>query len=134
MNAKYVYSLVFACILLLPGCAMANAQNSAAAEGLIDGYTLNEWANAVHKAEGNDNYGIVSIKCRKGEECRRICKNTVRNNYRRWKEAGQNIAFVRFLGNRFAPVGTSTRPIKNDPNNLNVNWIRNVKYWLEHEA
>lgn len=95
-------------------------------------YSLDSWANAIRKAEGNENYGILSVKCTKGEDCRRICKNTVRNNWKRYcKAKGIKMpytgnqsdlkAFVAFIGQRYCPIGA-----ENDPNGLNSNWQRNV--------
>lgn len=76
-------------------------------------------ATAIHKAEGNDNYGI--LKKIKGTNYRKACIQTIRHALRDWD--GQD-DFIAFLGSRYAPVGAS-----NDPNNLNVNWIRNVSYF-----
>lgn len=47
---------------------------------------------------------------------------TIIKNRKRWSGEGD---FVTFLRSRYAPMGA-----KNDPENLNRNWIRNVKYWL----
>lgn len=96
-------------------------------QGRSHAYTLDQWANAIHKAEGNDNYGILSVSCVKGEGCRKICKNTVRNNYKRWKLSKQNIPFLQFLGKRYCPVGAS-----NDHFRRNGFWIENVSYFLNH--
>lgn len=91
----------------------------------INGYSINQWVNAIRHAEGNDNYGILSIKCKKGAECREICSRTVRNNYKRWKRSGEVVTFLRFLGGRYCPAGGSNGEFGQ------VYWIKNVKYWLE---
>ena len=115
------FIIVFtAIVVLISGCAQAS--------DTIEGYTLPQWVEAIHKAEGNDNYGILSIKCEKGEGCRKICANTVRNNYKRWLKTEQTDTFIHFLANRFAPLQAS-----NDPDNLNVNWERNVSFFLQHQ-
>lgn len=98
----------------------------------IEGYSLDQWADSIHKSEGNDNYGILSVQCSKGEGCRKICKNTIRNNYKRWKRSKSSVTYLQFLGSRYAPVGTSARPVGNDPRGLNKNWQVNVYYWLIH--
>lgn len=92
------------------------------------GYSLNQWANAIRKAEGNKNYGILSVKCSTTEECRQICKNTVRNNWRRYTKKDKTPTFdeyLTFLANRYCPVGAS-----NDPKGLNVHWRKNVRKFI----
>ena len=82
------------------------------------------------KAEGGKNaikpYGILSIPCDTEAECRRICKNTIRNNIKRFNDYGHNrfTSYLQFLQSRYAPVGAN-----NDPTNLNQNWLKNVKYF-----
>lgn len=51
------------------------------------------------------------------------CAATVQKNYDRWKKGGCKGEFVVFLGNRYCPVGAD-----NDPDNLNKNWVPNVRY------
>ncbi len=49
------------------------------------------------------------------------CACTVQKNYDRWIKAGKHGKFIHFLGRRYCPVGA-----ENDPQGLNVHWIRNV--------
>ena len=49
------------------------------------------------------------------------CAATVQKNYDRWVKAGKHGKFIHFLGRRYCPVGA-----ENDPQGLNVHWIRNV--------
>lgn len=114
--------IILMAICLFTGCSVASEP---VYEIKYAGYTLNQWANSIRHAEGNDNYGILSIKCTKGEGCRRICKNTVRNNYNRWVRSKSTLSYVRFLGERYAPAR-----ISNDPTGLNRFWINNVGFWL----
>ena len=56
------------------------------------------------------------------------CAATVQKNYDRWlrtkpKECTTQ-EFIVFLGARYCPIGA-----KNDPTNLNKNWVRNVTYF-----
>jgi hypothetical protein len=96
-----------------------------------DDYTNEQYADAIYLAEGGVNakkpYGILSVKCETEQECRKICINTVRNNKRRFKSYGHNDynRYIEFLASRYAPIGA-----KNDPQNLNRNWIKNVTYFL----
>ena len=95
-------------------------------------YTDEEIANAIYFAEGGKKakvpYGILSIKCYTEKECRQICLNTIRNNRRRYKEYGHKKydTYLKFLASRYCPIGA-----KNDPNNLNQYWLKNVKWYLE---
>ena len=88
------------------------------------------WAvvDAIYVAEGGKAakvpYGILSVKVSGEAEARRVCYNTVKNNWYRWDRAGRKGLFIDFLGSKYAPIGT-----KNDPKNLNKNWIRSVKYY-----
>lgn len=91
----------------------------------ISDYDANRIADAIRKAEGVWTYGIKTIAVTNEAQARRICLNTIRNNYKRWIKAGQPNDFISFLGNRYCPIGAS-----NDPSNLNSNWIRNVKFFL----
>lgn len=97
----------------------------------IEGYTVKQWVNAIFLAEGGENaqypYGIRSIKCSTKESCREICFNTVKNNFRRWKNSPNkgNYTFLQYLSRRYAPEG-----VRNDPKGLNYNWQTNVNYFL----
>ena len=88
-------------------------------------------ANAIYKAEGGKRacvpYGILSVKVKDEAEARRVCINTIRNNKRRYADYGhrQYKTYLSFLASRYAPLGVS-----NDPSNLNVNWLKNVMYFL----
>lgn len=114
--------------VLLTSCAQAS---TIIKEPNIAGYSLNQWCEAIHKAEGNDNYGILSIKCSKGEGCKEICKNTVRNNYKRWIKSGKNGEFIQFLGNKYCP--TIGNKLTFNEKKYNINWIYNVKYFLKKD-
>ena len=86
--------------------------------------------NSVYIIEGGSTtkypYGIVSIDTKGDEEyARKICFNTVRNNKVRFMNQTKYKCYIEFLGSRYAPVGA-----KNDPTNLNKNWVKNLKYYL----
>lgn len=96
-------------------------------------YSTNDFPRivaAIYKVEGGAGakykYGIVSVKVKDDNEAKRICLNTVKNNYWRWKKAGGKGNFIEFLGARYAPIG-----VGNDPRNLNKNWIKNMKRELK---
>jgi len=86
-------------------------------------------ADAIYLAEGGQRakvpYGILSVKVRNEREARKVCLNTIRNNWDRWEKAGQRGDFIDFLGNRYCPPSV-------DPKG-NRNWRRNVKYFVARD-
>lgn len=88
----------------------------------IEGYQINTWAEAIHHAEGNNNYGILAHY--KQTSYKQACINTVRHNYKRWIKAGKPDKYLDFLGARYCPVGC------NNDNGTNKYWVDNVGYWL----
>src|SRR5690242_872338 len=80
-------------------------------------------ADAIKKAENSTKYpyGIVSINVHGNEElARKICLNTIRANYKRFKNQTKYKDYLEFLATRYAPVNCS-----ND-NGTNRFWLRNV--------
>ena len=91
-------------------------------------------ADAIYKAENSKTYpyGIVSIDTNGDEEyARKICLNTIRNNRKRFADYGykQFDSYLEFLASRYCPIGAS-----NDPTGLNVNWLGNVNWFLNHKG
>lgn len=90
-----------------------------------------EIVNAIYWAEGgpktNHPYGVLSVKCDSSEECRRICRNTVRNNRKRFSNQTLFTDYLEFLSSRYAPIGAG-----NDPTNLNKNWLKNVRWFINN--
>ena len=91
-------------------------------------FSVNSLADAIYLAEGAENarkpFGILSVPCHGYGECRQICINTIRNNIRRYADYGyaDYPTYLDFLANRYAPIGAG-----NDPTNLNINWLKNVR-------
>ena len=87
--------------------------------------------NAIYWAEGGPKadylYGIRSVEYDNAAEARRICFNTVRNNRRRFTAQTEYNDFINFLASRYCPVGAG-----NDPKGVNINWIKNVRYYLDN--
>lgn len=116
-------SVMFVLLLLL-GASVAKA----------DGFTNEEYVNAIYKAEGGKNarylYGIRSISYKDAKEARRICLNTVRNNRKRYKKYGYRRypEFIQFLGSRYCP--TSGANLSFSEKRLNKHWVKNVRYFL----
>lgn len=83
-------------------------------------------ADSIKRAENSVKYpyGIKSINTHGDEEyARKICMNTVRNNYRRWVAAGKHGRFIAFLGDKYCPKA-------DDPTGHAV-WARNVTAGLK---
>ena len=85
--------------------------------------------NAIYIIEGSERakkpFGILSVPCDGYNECRRICENTVVNNFRRWKKAGRPGDYLEFLAARYCPVGA-----END-NGTNKFWLTNLRRILK---
>ena len=92
-------------------------------------YNNDKLADAIYLAEGGNKtrffYGIKSINTH-GDKvyARKICINTINNNYRRWVKAGSKGDFTDFLGAVYCPP-------KAHP--LNKNWTRNVRYFMREK-
>ena len=94
-------------------------------------------ADAIYMAEGgaktNFPFGIKSIKCRGYDECRRICKNTIRNNIKRFRASQKNMegggkklsgsTYLSFLQNRYCPTSGNLSASEQE---LNGYWLKNV--------
>ena len=90
----------------------------------------NRIVDAIYRVEGSERakvpYGILSIKVRDKAHARQICLNTVRNNYRRWSEAGRKGEYLEFLADRYCPRSV-------DPQG-NTSWKRNIKLILKRKT
>lgn len=97
-------------------------------------WTDEEIVNAIYQAEGGAKakfpYGIRSVSCNDKQSCRNVCKNTVRNNRKRYAvlEKGKFANFIQFLGSRYCP--TIGRTLSKAERKLNGNWTRNVEFYL----
>lgn len=76
-------------------------------------------------AKAKKPFGILSVPCNSYAACRKICANTVRNNYKRWERAGRPGDYLEFLAARYCPVGA-----END-NGTNKFWLTNLRRILK---
>jgi hypothetical protein len=108
--------IVITALVLLSLCSPAYA------------YSNDQIANAIYIAEGGAKtshpYGI--LKHYKTTTPRQACINTIKSARKRFAAQSQETDFVHFLSLSYCPIGAS-----NDPTGLNINWERNVKYYLE---
>jgi hypothetical protein len=117
------FTLLLITMLILFAAGQAHA---------TEAYSDEEIVNAIYKAEGGEKaqypYGIRSIPCSGKESCGKICRNTVRNNRKRFaKNPGTHTSFISFLGSRYCPTrGNLSKAEKK----LNGNWEKNVLYFL----
>lgn len=86
--------------------------------------------DAIYVIEGGARakkpFGILSVPCKDYADCRRVCENTVRNNYKRWNKAGRPGDYLAFLAARYAPAN-----VANDPKKLNRHWLKNIRRILK---
>jgi len=118
---RALFSLIIICSFTMPVYAQT----------LTASWSDTEIVEAIYQAEGGIKatylYGIRSVSYDTPEEARRICFNTVRNNHKRYAKYGYKThkTYLEFLASRYCPINAD-----NDPTNLNINWISNVKYFL----
>jgi len=114
INSKL--STVFLALALLRGCVPCQAGET------MDATKVNRIAVAIFKSEGGYAaaylYGIKSVPYRTEAEARRICENSIRNNYTRWLASGCTNDFIPFMAARYCPFDQ-------------INWTRNVNYFLQ---
>ena len=87
-------------------------------------------ADAIFKAENSKRYpyGIIKPYCgpKTVAACRKGCLQTIEKRHRMWLDTDPATisadAFISYLSRSYAPLGA-----KNDPSNLNSNWIKNVR-------
>jgi hypothetical protein len=100
------------------------------ARGEEVGYTNDQIANAIYKAEGGDKtshpYGILAHY--KHTSARQACINSIKSARKRFANQSKDKDFIHFLSLTYCPVGA-----KNDPRGLNRNWVKNVHYFLGRE-
>lgn len=90
-------------------------------------YSDNAIADAIFLAEGgkktNHPYGILTKY--KTTSPRQACLNTIKNQRIRHSKHNCGKDYLTCLRDRYCPVGAG-----NDPSNLNINWLKNVRYFL----
>jgi len=83
---------------------------------------------AIWNADGGNKtkypFGIRSINCEGYDDCKRICRNTIRNNISRFSNRGKDDkrSYLQFLRDRYAPLSDSP---------LNRNWLPNILFFLD---
>ena len=102
------------CCLLLLSCV------SVVAEPMTDA-RASLIANAIFKIEGGTKtkhpYGVLSVKT---SNPRKVCINTIKNNYIRWIKAGGHGDYLDFLANVYCPKSADPRGNKNWHHNIHA--------------
>ncbi len=139
-----IYYTLFYCLLLI-NFSVVNNSDADTMNGIdtittkeenkvyvLDTNTLNRICNAIYRIEGGSvthyPYGIKiydkqtkQFKHYTQEEAKRICENTIRNNYDRWNRSSKKEDFYTYLANRYCPP--SSDKIGNGRWNKNINSI-----------
>lgn len=98
-------------------------------------YTDDQLVMAIYHAEGGATaeypFGIRSVNCETYDQCKAICKKTIRNNHIRFNRYGHRRfeRFIDYLASRYCPT-TGSR-MSQAERRLNCNWIRNVEDYLK---
>lgn len=94
-------------------------------------YTDDQLAMAIYHAEGGAAtkypFGIRSVYCGSFIDCKRCCKETIRNNRKRFILYGHKRyqSYIEYLASRYCP-STGRENAQGEHNA----WIKNVNYFL----
>lgn len=116
--------ILMAGLMLIGSCKLAHANE------LVSGYSLDQWADSIYKAENSKKHPYGSMVKYRHTSPRVACINTVRHQWHNYQKSigktGQSKRFLEYLANVYCPIGA-----KNDPLGLNRNWIKNVRHFLQ---
>lgn len=106
---KHLFNTVILLLCAITGTAEAHPQPE-------------RLATAIYWAEGGARarvpYGVLSLPVRDADHARQITLNSIRNNWRRWEQAGRPGDFIQFMGLRWCPPSVDAAG--------HTNWVRNV--------
>lgn len=117
---------IFTLILLSFNAFSQNNKDSRQFSKISDDY-LNKVVSSIYIIEGGNKtkypFGVRSINTdRDYEKAKRICSNTVSNQFIRWQKWGKTNSFEESLAKRYCPVGAN-----DDPTGLNKHWLGNLR-------
>ena len=109
------------CIGVFVQIMFASCEKPAYAAGTMSDEMANKMADAIFKVENSKShpYGIMI----KTSDPRRVCINTIKNNYVRWQNAGSPGEYVDYLADKYCPK--SSDPVGNK------NWKKNIRKFLK---
>lgn len=120
MKNILIIFVVFSCFLCYSG---PNNTNLSKFSPINDKYA-NSILNAIFVVEGGNKtkypFGIKSIDTKGNKElAKRICLNTIKNNYLRWQADGKpEHCYLDYLANRYCPMSCDKVG--------NTNWKKNI--------
>lgn len=124
MIVKHSLIICQALAILLSSCGQTPAFSQEGVSEVVGGYSVQRLADAIYKAEGGSKtrhaYGILTKY--KHTTPRQACLNSIRNQWKRHQAHDCHKDYLTCLRNRYCPVEA-----KNDPTNLNKNWLNNVR-------
>lgn len=99
--------------------------------GQLTDISANKIADCIYKLEGGAKtkypYGIKSINTFGNQEvARRICLNTIKNNYVRWVKTSKTNDFLNFLADKYCPPSCDKQG--------NLNWKKNINKMIDAES
>lgn len=100
--------------LIIAGLLIAGAAQAATldVDRFVEAIRITEGVHSKHP------YGVLSVKVSTIEDAKRVCTQTVTNNWKRWQKAGCPGLYITFIANRYCPPSA-------DPKG-NINWKKNV--------
>jgi len=85
--------------------------------------------DAIYWSEGGTKahtpFGIETVPCQGYEDCRKIASNTVKNQYRRWRDSQAN------LGHSYNDDYLTSLAKRYCPPNWRV-WLKNVRWFIDN--
>jgi len=92
----------------------------------VNPYALLLAVRASERGRKGFEFGVLTAKDTDLKtQCAEACR-IIADTLRRFKNQAAERDFIAFLGSRYAPVGA-----RNDPNNLNQHWVKNVRFYYE---
>jgi len=99
-------------VILILSCATASAIDE------------NRLVDAIGHAENSKTHPYGILATYKHTTPRQACLNTVKSALKRYEKTNQKENFISYLSKSYCPIGA-----KNDPSNLNANWVKNVTFF-----
>lgn len=92
-------------------------------------YPVDTIVDAIYWSEGGTKahtpFGIETVSCQGYEECRQVCRRTVKNQHRRWRDSQAN------LGQSYKLTYMESLARRYCPPNWKV-WLKNVEYFCQN--
>lgn len=115
--------IIFFILVMLASCRICQA-SVVINQTDIGGYSINQWCDAIGKAENSKShpYGIMTKY--KHTTPREACANTIKHYWRDYNRLKVQTNFLSYAQSRYCPIGSDT------DNGTCANWQHNVNYFL----